>query len=102
MAASILICKIHPDITYDADNEECSKCQEEKWELVRQATEWRVAPKPEPTPLFDEWKKCPWCESYDTELRVALLDYKEPPEITLYFHCPKCGHESEHRTALFD
>ncbi len=64
--------------------------------------EWRIAPKPEPTPLFDEWKKCPWCGCYETELRVSLIDYKEPPEITLHFHCPKCDRESEHRTALFD
>ena len=63
--------------------------------------DWPIAPKVESTPLFDEWKKCPYCESYETELRVSLEVYKEPPVVTIYFKCP-CGHESEQRSALFD
>ncbi len=64
--------------------------------------DWPVAAKPKPTPLFDEWKKCPWCDSYDSDLRVMLDDAVQPIVITLYFLCNKCGHESEHRAALFD
>lgn len=61
--------------------------------------EWPIVPKPEPTPLFDEWKRCPKCNFLKTELRCALA---EANVLTLYFRCPSCGHESEHRTALFD
>ena len=61
--------------------------------------EWPIVPKTEPTPLFDEWKKCPRCQFIKTELRCALASANV---LTLYFRCPSCGHESEHRTALFD
>ncbi len=70
--------------------------------------EYPRAPKPEPTPIFDEWKRCPECNHIDAELRVEYDDKSaatNQPDmrvvsdqyITVHFYCPGCGHESEHR-----
>lgn len=68
---------------------------------------YTLAPKDRPTPLFDEWKRCPRCKSTNTqlcchfqqEIRIAT---KPMQTLTVYFKCSACSVESERRTMDLD
>ena len=77
--------------------------------------EYIATPKPEPTPIFDEWKRCPGCAGMKTELRIDYNERSAPTNnddihavmhesqrITVHFFCNTCGHESEHRETTLD
>ncbi len=77
--------------------------------------EYPAVPKPDPTPIFDRWKRCPDCDSEEAELRVEYLDShattsdpnlrvikRDSQKILVHFFCASCGLESEHRGTLLD
>jgi Fe-S-cluster-containing hydrogenase component 2 len=79
--------------------------------------DYRVVPKPEPTPIFDAWKQCPTCMSDETEVQVEYKDtvrssHPDYPELRIIktgsqviivnFLCRDCLLESEKRVCILD
>lgn len=79
--------------------------------------DYRIVPKPDPTPIFDAWKQCPTCMSDETELLVEYKDtvrstHPDYPElrvikegsqvIIVSFLCRACELQSESRICSLD
>jgi Fe-S-cluster-containing hydrogenase component 2 len=79
--------------------------------------DYRIVPKPEPTPIFDAWKQCPTCMSDETEVQVEYKDtvrttHPDYPElrviqdgsqvIIVSFLCRDCDLQSEQRICTLD
>lgn len=60
-----------------------------------------MVPKPEPTPLWDEWMRCPSCNGLG---KVAISMGGRTAGIKLQAYCADadCGHVSEARLLTFE